>query len=100
MAQTAEKVTSRVAQKSLSNKTEETVAQNTPSQDDPFYLGHPHACIPQPQDTKGEFLQVVIAGGGHPPELQLEQRQQQALVPGQRLNQTPSPAHPEAESPL
>lgn len=53
MVQTAEKVTSWVAQKSFSNKTEETVAQNTPSQDDPFSLGYPHACIPQPQDTKG-----------------------------------------------
>lgn len=59
MAQTAEKVTSWVAQKNLSNKTGETVAQNIPSQDDPFPLGYPHACISQPQDTKW----AVSSGG-------------------------------------
>lgn len=84
ITQTVEEGISCVAQESLSNKTEETVAQNTPSQDDPFPL-FPSSSAPGPQ--KGMVFQAVTVGGGQTPKLNLEQGRQQSLVPGQGLNQ-------------
>lgn len=65
-AQTAEEGVSCVAQESLSKKTEETIAQNSPSQDDPFIWATlmPPSLSPQLQVHKrGWFFRQWLREG-------------------------------------
>lgn len=63
MTRITEEGTLCLAQEGLSNKMGGTVAQNTPSQEDPFSLGYPHASLGAPT---GYGLSGSNWGGCHP----------------------------------
>ena len=96
MTHIAEEGTSCLTQENLSNKTGGTVAQNTPSQEDPFSLGYPHASIvlspPAPGTQRDTVCQAVTGRGWVSPlpsgaSTEAGAGRQQSLAPVWGLNQ-------------